>query len=117
MKSFAISSNLNANFDQTKGYQSIQEGDKGEGCKRNVWAELKWTTPFTQTNTFSVYGGEVFGNTKVPLTTSVVVNIGPDNLILLDPGETNSSTFIKNTGMNTGEDFSKKNLPLAFMEV
>jgi hypothetical protein len=86
MLSWSLQSEVKAYFDKDKGYYIIQQGDKGEGCKRNVWSEVKWTTPFSRTYE-ATYTGGMFGPVTLPVTEAVVVNLGPTNMYLPDPTE------------------------------
>jgi hypothetical protein len=93
LKSFSITSALNAYYDATKGYYKIEEGDKGEGCKRNVWSQLQWRAPFTEfitdPNSNSFNGHD-----------DVIVDLPAQNLILFDPTENTTSNTLVSTSQN-----------------
>lgn len=87
--SFSIISSLNAFYDTSKGYYKIEEGDKGEGCKRKIFSQLEWRAPFTEfitdPNSHSFEGHD-----------DVIVDLPPQDLTLYDPSENTKGSNLVN---------------------
>ena len=80
LKSFSVNSELNPFYDKDKGYYKIEQGDKGEGCKRRVYTQLEWQTPFSElVETQETQGTENYESIKIKLAAQ--------ELILFDPNE------------------------------
>lgn len=56
MKTIDFEANIQPHFDATNNVYKIEEGDKGEGHKVNLFAELEWISPI-QIKEGSTYGG------------------------------------------------------------
>ena len=105
-KSFSFQAALNAQFDKTKGYYIIQEGDKGEGCKRRLFSQLTWTTPFTLSGVADVQGVKGIQGGEIPYTNAISVDFGSQDLFMLEQqlsiggdGYTGGSGKFKTSGL------------------
>ncbi len=83
-KSVSFTAAMNAQFDKTKGYYIIQQGDKGEGCKRRIFSQLTWTTPFTTSGVNQVKGFNGMAGGEIPFTAAINLDLGSQDLIMMD---------------------------------